>query len=121
MYCELESLHTAREAELRNDRHQSDLGLNIDNLVYTEMFINHMMKAKIDMFYRYLEVFNEHHVKYFTRLLLKTKLHMGIVNEDIMIKQFNQTSTTDISKLKKYQPITPSPQHNFMEKKMTQK
>ena len=111
---ELESLHTAREAELRNDRHQSDLGLNIDNLVYTEMFINHMMKAKIDMFYRYLEVFNEHHVKYFTRLLLKTKLHMGIVNEDIMIKQFNQTSTTDISKLQKYQPITPSPQHNFM-------
>ena len=111
---ELESLHTAREAELRNDRHQSELGLNIDNLVYTEMFINHMMKAKIDMFYRYLEVFNEHHVKYFTRLLLKTKLHMGIVNEDIMIKQFNQTSTTDISKLQKYQPITPSPQHNFM-------
>ena len=111
---ELESLHTAREAELRNDRHQSELGLNIDNLVYTEMFINHMMKAKIDMFYRYLEVFNEHHVKYFTRLLLKTKLHMGIVNEDIMIKQFNQTSTTDISKLQKYQPITQSPQHNFM-------
>ncbi len=111
---ELESLHTAREAELRNDRHQSELGLNIDNLVYTEMFINHMMKAKIDMFYRYLEVFNEHHVKYFTRLLLKTKLHMGIVNEDIMIKQFNQTSTTDINKLQKYQPITPSPQHNFM-------
>ena len=111
---ELESLHTAREAELRNDRHQSDLGLNIDNLVYTEMFINHMMKAKIDMFYRYLEVFNEHHVKYFTRLLLKTKLHMGIVNEDIMIKQFNQTSTTDISKLQKFQPMTPSPQHNFM-------
>lgn len=111
---ELESLHTAREAELRNDRHQSDLGLNIDNLVYTEMFINHMMKAKIDMFYRYLEVFNDHHVKYFTRLLLKTKLHMGIVNEDIMIKQFNQTSTTDIKKLQKYQPITPSPQHNFM-------
>jgi len=111
---ELESLHTAREAELRNDRHQSELGLNIDNLVYTEMFINHMMKAKIDMFYRYLQVFNDHHVKYFTRLLLKTKLHMGIVNEDIMIKQFNQTSTTDISKLQSYKPNTSSPQHNFM-------
>ena len=27
---------------------------------------------------------------------------MGIVNEDIMIKQFNQTSTTDISKLQKF-------------------
>lgn len=112
---ELESIHTAREAELRNDRHQSELGLNIDNLVYTEMFHNHMLKAKIDMFFRYLEVFNEHHVKYFTRLLLKSKLHMGIVNEDIMIKQFNTSAgSTDIEKLKKYQPNTPSPQHNFM-------
>ena len=112
---ELEAIHTAREAELRNDRHQSELGLNIDNLVYTEMFNNHILKAKIDMFFRYLEVFNDHHVKYFTRLLLKSKLHMGIVNEDIMIKQFNQSGgSTDIEKLQKYKPNTPSPQHNFM-------
>lgn len=103
---ELESLLTAREADLRNDRQQSDLGLNIDNLVYTEMFVNQMLKAKILMFYRYLEVFNEHHVKYFTRLLLKAKLHMGIVNEDILIKQFNQNATTDIEKLQKTNVIS---------------
>lgn len=112
---ELESIHSAREAELRNDRHQSELGLNIDNLVYTEMFNNHMLKAKIDMYYRYLEVFNQHHVKYFTRLLLKSKLHMGIVNEDIMIKQFNTSAgSTDISKLQRYKPQTESPQHTFI-------
>lgn len=111
---ELEAIYTAREADLRQERHQSDLGLNIDNLVYTEMFNNLMLKAKIDMYYRYLEVFNEHHVKYFTRLLLKSKLHMGIVNEDIMIKQFNQSGSTDIEKLKKFESPTPSPQHNFM-------
>lgn len=101
---ELESLLTAREADLRNDRQQSELGLNIDNLVYTEMFVNQMLRAKIEMFYRYLKVFNEHHIKYFTRLLIKAKLHMGIVNEDILIKQFNQSATTDIEKLQKIQP-----------------
>ena len=31
-----------------------------------------------------------------------------------MIKQFNQTGSTDIEKLKKFEPPTPSPQHNFM-------
>lgn len=110
---ELESLLTAREADLRNDRQQSDLGLNIDNLVYTEMFVNQMLKAKIMMFYRYLEVFNEHHVKYFTRLLLKAKLHMGIVNEDIMIKQFNQNATTDIEKLQKTKVVNNLSPHNL--------
>ena len=110
---ELESLLTAREADLRNDRQQSELGLNIDNLVYTEMFANQMLKAKIMMFYRYLEVFNEHHVKYFTRLLLKAKLHMGIVNEDIMIKQFNQSATTDIEKLQKTKIVNNLSPHNL--------
>ena len=89
---ELESHHQSRESSLQVDREQSNLGLNIDNLVYTEMFRNTMLKAKIDMFYRYLDVFHDHHSKYYTRLLLKAKLHLGIVNEDILIKQFSQQS-----------------------------
>jgi hypothetical protein len=89
---ELESHHQGRETSLQADKEQSNLGLNIDNLVYTEMFRNTMLKAKIDMFYRYLEVFYNHHSKYYTRLLLKAKLHLGIVNEDILIKQFSQQS-----------------------------
>lgn len=89
---ELESHLQSKESTLQVDREQSNLGLNIDNLVYTEMFRNTMMKAKIDMFYRYLDVFHDHHSKYYTRLLLKAKLHLGIVNEDILIKQFSQQS-----------------------------
>ena len=89
---ELESQHQSRESSLQVDREQSNLGLNIDNLVYTEMFRNTMLKARIDMFYRYLDVFHDHHSKYYTRLLLKAKLHLGIVNEDILIKQFSQQS-----------------------------
>ena len=99
---ELESHLQSRESSLQVDREQSNLGLNIDNLVYTEMFRNTMMKAKIDMFYRYLDVFHDHHAKYYTRLLLKAKLHLGIVNEDILIKQFSQQSIdkAEIAQLK---------------------
>lgn len=89
---ELESQHQSRESSLQVDREQSNLGLNIDNLVYTEVFRNTMLKARIDMFYCYLDVFHDHHSKYYTRLLLKAKLHLGIVNEDILIKQFSQQS-----------------------------
>lgn len=99
---DLESHHQGRETSLQADREQSNMGLNIDNLVYTEMFRNTMLKAKIDMFYRYLEVFYNHHSKYYTRLLLKAKLHLGIVNEDILIKQFSQQSIdrSEIANLK---------------------
>ena len=91
---DLETHLTSKEQELNNDEEQSRLGLNIDNLVYTEMYRNAMLKARIEMFYKYLTVFHEHHSKYYTRLLLKVKLHLGIVNEDILIKQFNQQATT---------------------------
>jgi len=85
---ELESYLTAREAELVKDDAQSRQGLNIDNLVFTEMYKNIVMKAKIQMFYQYLTVFNGHHTKYYTQLLLKSKIQSGIVNQDISIKQF---------------------------------
>jgi len=91
---ELESYLTAREAELVKDDAQSRQGLNIDNLVHTEMYKNFIIKAKIQMFYQYLGVFNVHHTKYYTQLLLKTKLHSGIVNQDISIKQFGGKNNT---------------------------
>ena len=49
---ELESLLANKESELRNDKQQSDMGLNIDNLVYMEGFKNEMLGAKIKMFYK---------------------------------------------------------------------
>lgn len=85
---ETETYLSARESDITKDEEQSKQGLNIDNLVYAEMYKNAMMKAKIHMFYQYMNAFNSHHNKYYTRLLLKVKMHHGIVNEDINIKQF---------------------------------
>lgn len=78
-----------KEQELENDKKKSNLGLNIDNLVNAENFNNIMLKSKVNMYKLYLETFNLHHMKYYTRLLLKCKLHMGIVNQDIILNNTN--------------------------------
>lgn len=88
---ELETYRQAKVAELETDTAQSKLGLNIGNLVNSHRFYNALLKEKIYMFIRYLQVFHEHHTKYFTRLHIKAKLIIGIINEDIQIKQFNPT------------------------------
>ena len=100
---EIETYLSAREIEVTKDEEQSKQGLNIDNLVYAEMYKNSMMEAKIRMFYQYMNAFNLHHNKYYTRLLLKVKMQHGIVNEDINIKQFGgadgRTSVKELSTL----------------------
>ena len=83
---ELETYRQAKVAELETDTAQSKLGLNIGNLVNSHRFYNALLKEKIYMFIRYLQVFHEHHTKYFTRLHIKAKLIIGIINEDIQLK-----------------------------------
>jgi len=83
-----------KEEELENDRKKSKLGLNIDNLINAESFNNIMLKGKVEMYKLYLETFNSHHNKYYTRLLLKCKLHMGIVSQDIILNNSEQANST---------------------------
>jgi hypothetical protein len=107
---ELETLLANRESDLKNDKQQSDMGINIDNLIYMESFRNEMLGSRIKMFYKYLCALNNHHTNYYTRLLLKAKLHMGIVEEDVLLKQFNQSGITNIDKLPLNQkPVSSSP------------
>lgn len=107
---ELEALLANRESELKNDKQQSDMGLNIDNLIYMESYKNEMLGSRIRMFYKYLTALNGHHTNYYTRLLLKAKLHMGIVEEDVILKQFNQSGITNIDTLpQSKRPLSLSP------------
>ena len=86
---ELESYRIAKDSELENDNKQSKQGLNIGNLVNSYRYSNALLNEKIKMFVRYLKVFHNHHDKYLGRLLVKAKLNVEIINEDIMIKQLN--------------------------------
>ena len=83
---ELENYLVVRENVLSNDIIQSDLGLNIDNLVLSQQFHNALLRERINMYKQNLHTFNGHHTKYYTRLYLKLKLMVGVVNEDISVK-----------------------------------
>ena len=96
LLTKLNEILISKERELENDKKKSNLGLNIDNLINTEIFNNVILKGKIDMYKLYLETFNIHHMKYYTRLLLKCKLHMGIVNQDILLNNNNNNNNNNI-------------------------
>ena len=86
---ELETYRLARESKLDADRGQSEMGLNIDNLVNCYRHSNALLNERITMFSRFLEAFNQHHAKYFTHLKIRANIVLGIINEDIKLKQFN--------------------------------
>ena len=83
---ELQNYLEIQESSLMSNSKHADMGLNIDNLIRLQRFSN-TIKRKINMYVQYLNTFYIHHTKYFTRLLLKLKLMVGVVNEDILIKQ----------------------------------
>jgi len=97
---ELESLIVAKESELEGDKKHSKMGLNIDSLVHMHSFANSMIRARTGMFREHLEAFFAHHTRYYTRLLTRAKLHMGIVNDDINVQQFRETGSTNLDRLR---------------------
>lgn len=72
--------------ELDNEIEQSSMGLNIGNLINSTRFSNLILKERIILYTNYLKVFYEQHNKYLNRLLIKSKLTLDIVNEDIQMK-----------------------------------
>jgi len=93
---ELDTYLTTREYELERDKEHSSQGLNIDNLVHSEIYRNTLMRAKLDMFFKYLQVFHNHHYKYYTRLLAKGNMHLMVVTEDIILKQYEKPPVKDV-------------------------
>ena len=60
------------------------------------MYRNTLMRAKLDMFFKYLQVFHNHHYKYYTRLLAKGNMHLMVVTEDIILKQYEKPPVKDV-------------------------
>tara|TARA_B100001540_G_C15678240_1_gene583571 strand:+ start:19 stop:987 length:969 start_codon:yes stop_codon:yes gene_type:complete len=107
---ELHNYMISRDEEIKNDCKQSDMGLNIDNLINTQIFNNILLKEKINMFIRYLKAFFIHHEKYYKRLILKLKLVVGVINEDIILSN-NNNNISDI-KLTPEESASPNTQIN---------
>ena len=79
-------------SKLSDDTKQYKKGLYIDNMIHTINYSNAILIERINMFIRFMETFNKHHTKYFTRLQSKSKLMLDIINEDIIIKNQGDVS-----------------------------
>jgi hypothetical protein len=85
-----------KESELRTVCTTSQIGINIENLVNYQTYSNTLLNEKINIFCKYLNVFHKHHNKYFSRLLIKGKMMIGIVNEDIHLKKGDNKNLSNI-------------------------
>jgi hypothetical protein len=84
---ELKAYLGEKKNELMEKKKQSDMGINIQSILHEQLYHNVLLEERINMFENYLTTFNNHHTKYFSRLTIKLKLMLGIVNEDFNLKK----------------------------------
>jgi hypothetical protein len=87
-----------KNTKMITDKEQITMGMNIDNIVNSELFTTILLNERITMYIKYLEVINKHHTKYISNLIRKCKLTLEIFNEDIQIKQMNDDKEEDKEK-----------------------
>ena len=84
---ELKDYLSAQKKEMSEEKKRSEMGLNIHSIIHEQVYNNIILEERIHMFENYLNTFISHHSKYFSRLTLKLKLMLGIVNEDFHLKK----------------------------------
>jgi len=84
---ELKEHLSEKNQELVEKKKRSEMGINIHSIIHEQVYNNTILEERIHMFENYLNTFISHHSKYFSRLLIKMKLMLGIVNEDFHLKQ----------------------------------
>jgi hypothetical protein len=101
-----------KKQELDEKRKSSEMGINIHSILHEQFYNNIILEERIHMFENYLITFASHHSKYFSRLTIKLKIMLGIVNEDFKLKnhksleirnglQKNKTKTKDQTPVQK--------------------
>ena len=93
------------------DQGRMDMGLNIDNVIHSQTYVNTILREKGKMFKSYLSAFQRHHLKYLKRLEAKVELVLSIIHDDISLGSGKKTSkkqTTTTPPPPK--PVTPPPQ-----------
>ena len=72
------------------------MGLHIDTVIYTQDYMNSILKEKLKMFSFYLKTFNIHHKKHLGRLQTKTDMIVNIISDDMTLN--NKSAPDDESK-----------------------
>lgn len=84
---------------LNNYKKQSDIGLNLDNFIYSYESNVHEIENKINLFCNYTSFFIDSHNKYYTKFLTRIMLTYTQVSEDIRFDEdiIHRPSKLDIS------------------------
>jgi len=90
---EMSAFYLVKEAEVQEHAEQADKGINVDNMVTTQRFNNQLFNERINVFMRYLEVFNKQHRLYLHNLLAKSTIILEHLTTDIQVQ-----TTTDTEK-----------------------
>jgi hypothetical protein len=89
---ELGEFLSKKMSKLNEDNKQYKKGIYIDNMINTINYNNAILVERINMFIHFMEAFNKHHTKYFSRLLNKSNLINDMINEDIHITNKEELS-----------------------------
>ena len=89
------------------DQTRLDMGLNIDNVINSQTYVNTILREKCVMFRSYLSAFQRHHLKYLNRLDKKVDLVLAIIHDDISLGSSKKTDTA--SQKKPTPKPTPNP------------
>jgi hypothetical protein len=89
---ELLSYTSTKEREWKSDQGKAHHGINIDNFVTTEKYMNQQMEHKALMFIEYLQVFHKFHLKYLSRFSMKLRLMYSQIQKDIILDESNGSS-----------------------------
>ena len=89
---ELKEYLSIKKEELTDQKKRTEMGINIHTIIHEQLYNNIILEERINMFENYLDTFISHHSKYFSRLTIKLKLMLGIVNEDFHLKNKRASS-----------------------------
>jgi hypothetical protein len=97
MIQELKTYVKTKQDELAEKKKHSERGINIDTMIHEQKYTIILLEERIHMFENYLNTFGAHHSKYFSRLIIKVKLMLGVVNEDFHLKK---SRSLDLNRVK---------------------
>ena len=94
------------------DQGRMQMGLNIDNVIHSQKYVNKILKEKGIMFKSYLTAFQRHHLKYLNRLDAKVALVLSIIHDDIAIGANKNDSQRKKTEKKRQEPTNNSKNNN---------
>ena len=81
---------------VNNTIKQTSIGINIEHIVHYQYFTNALLAEQIQMFIRYVDTLNKHHLKYINRLYMTSKALIDEVNDDLRTGKDDIQASNDV-------------------------